>query len=109
MGSISVALIENDCEDLLEAEAITKTRPAWWRPGLPLSRPAVFVEQLEVLVVFSDSLVTADSPVDEVSASKASQVDAEADVSGVQTPPRKRCKTTLPSEPEAEFVDAEAS
>ena len=102
-------LIGNNVEDWPEAETIAKTPPAWWRPGLPLSRHALFVEQLEVVVVFSDSPVTADSPVVEVSGSKASQVDVEADVVGVQTPPRKRRKTTLPSEPEAELVDAEAS
>ena len=51
----------------------------------------------------------ADSPVDEVCGSEASQIDAEAEVVGVQTPPRKRRKTTLLSEPEAELVDADAS
>ena len=58
-------LSEHDCEDLLEAEAITKTPSAWWRPGLPLSRPELGAEQLKVIVLFSDSTVTAYSPVDE--------------------------------------------
>ena len=89
------AFIENDCEDCVEAEAITNTPPAWWRPGLPLSRPALCAEQLDVFVLCSDSRVKADSPVDEVSGPEALQVDAEADVVGVQTPQRKRCKTTL--------------
>ena len=73
-------MIESDCEEWLETEAIAKTPPAWWRPGLPLSRPALCAEQLEVIVLCSDSPVKADSPVDEVSGSAASQVVAEADV-----------------------------
>ena len=74
-----------------------------------MHRPELAAEQVTVFVLFSNSPVKADSPVDEVSGNEASQVEAEAEVVGVQTPPRKRRKTTLPSEPEAELVDVEAS
>ena len=66
-----------------------------------MQRPELGVDRPVLKFLLSDSPVKADSPVDEVSGSAASQVDAEADVVRVQTPPRKRRKTTLPSEPEA--------
>ena len=48
--------IERACEEWLETESITKTPPVWCRLGLPLSRPALCAEQLDVLVFFSDSI-----------------------------------------------------
>ena len=99
-------MIDADCEDWLEAENITTTPPEWWRPGLGVRRPEFDAEQVEVLVLFSDSPVKAELfHVDEVSVSEAALVDAEAEVVEVQTSPRNRRKTTVPSEVKSWFLE----
>ena len=71
-------LIDQDFEDWLEAETITKTPPAWWRLGLGVHRPELGVDRPVLKFMFSDSPVKTDSPVEKVSGSEASQVDSAA-------------------------------